>query len=441
MPSGHGGTGGCDVMRAEVVSASQDYESPASDASLMARIAHPNNLKKAFQRVKRNKGAAGIDRMTVEDLFTYLQGHGRQLRQCLSRGLWKPTPVRRVLIPKPDGGERKLGIPTALDRMVQQAIQQVLQAEWEPRFSAYSYGFRPYRSAHQAISQAQLYMKDGYNWVVDIDLSKFFDRVNHDRLMAKLAEHIEDKDVLRLIRRFLKSGVMENGLVKPQAEGVPQGGPLSPVLSNIVLDELDRTLENRGLRFVRYADDCRVFVKSKKAGERVMASLVKLIEGKMKLKVNHTKSAVDRAWKRPFLGYSFTRDGRKTLATKSGKRFKDKIRQLTRKGGRSLEQRLEGLNRYLQGWKNYFREVETHTEFEHFDCWIRRRLRSLLWYQWKRSPKRYKELRKQGISDKLTRQTVASGKGHWRVSRSPALHMALPNSWFDKLGLIRLLAA
>ncbi|KEQ11341.1 DNA polymerase [Endozoicomonas montiporae] len=394
-----------------------------------------------FQRVKRNKGAAGIDRITVDDLFRYLQEHGRQLRQCLLRGLWKPAPVRRVLIPKPDGGERKLGIPTALDRMVQQAIQQVLQAEWEPRFSSYSYGFKPQRSAHQAISQAQSYIKDGYDWVVDIDLSKFFDRVNHDRLMAKLAEHIQDKDVLRLIHRFLKSGVMENGLSKPQTEGVPQGGPLSPVLSNIVLDELDKTLEKRGLRFVRYADDCRVFVKSKKAGERVMASLVKLIEGKMKLKVNRTKSAVDRAWKRAFLGYSFTRDGRKTLAAKSCKRFKDKIRQLTRKGGRSLEQRLEGLNRYLQGWKNYFREIETCTEFEHFDCWIRRRLRSLLWYQWKRSPKRYKELRKQGISDKLTRQTVASGKGHWRMSRSPALHMALPNSWFDGLGLIRLLAA
>lgn len=441
MPSGHGGTGGCKAMRAEVVSVSQDYESPAGGTSLMERIANPNNLTRAFQRVKRNKGAAGIDRMTVEGLYTHLQEHGHELRQCLLQGEWRPAPVRRVLIPKPDGGERQLGIPIALDRMVQQAIQQVLQAEWELRFSSFSYGFRPNRSAHQAINQAQSYIREGYNWVVDIDLSKFFDRVNHDRLMAKLAVHTDDKDVLRLIRRFLQSGVMENGLVKPQTEGVPQGGPLSPVLSNIVLDELDKELEKRDLRFVRYADDCRVFVRSKKAGERVMASLTRYIESKLKLKVNVAKSAVDKAWRRAFLGYSFTRDGRKKLADKTCKRFRDKVKQLTRKGGRSLEQRLESLNRYLRGWKNYFREVETRSEFENFDCWIRRRLRSLLWYQWKKSPKRYAELRRRGVSEELTRQTVGSSKGYWRISRSPALHLALPNSWFDELGLIRLLAA
>ncbi len=423
-------------MRAEAVSASQDYESPAGDTSLMERIANPNNLTRAFQRVKRNKGAAGIDRMTVEGLYAHLQEHGHGLRQCLLQGEYRPVPVRRVRIPKPDGGERQLGIPTALDRMVQQAIQQVLQAEWEPRFSACSYGFRPNRSAHQAINQAQSYIREGYDWVVDIDLSKFFDRVSHDRLMAKLAVYTDDRDVLRLIRRFLQSGAMENGLVKPQTEGVPQGGPLSPVLSNIVLDELDKELEKRGLRFVRYADDCRVFVRSRKAGDRVMVSLTHYIEGKLKLKVNDTKSAVERAWKRAFLGYSFTRNGRKTLADKTCKRFKDKVKQLTRKGGRSLEQRLESLNRYLRGWKNYFREVETRSEFEDFDGWIRRRLRSLLWYQWKRSPRRYAELRKLGVGDRLTRQTVASSKGYWRVSRSPALHMALPNSWFDELGFL-----
>ncbi len=428
-------------MRAEAVSASQDYESPAGDTSLMERIANPNNLTRAFQRVKRNKGAAGIDRVTVEGLYAHLQEHGHGLRQCLLQGEYRPVPVRRVRIPKPDGGERQLGIPTALDRMVQQAIQQVLQVEWEPRFSAFSYGFRPNRSAHQAINQAQSYICEGYDWVVDIDLSKFFDRVSHDRLMAKLAVHMDDRDVLRLIRRFLQSGTMENGLVKPQTEGVPQGGPLSPVLSNIVLDELDKELEKRGLRYVRYADDCRVFVRSRKAGDRVMVSLTHYIEGKLKLKVNDTKSAVERAWKRAFLGYSFTRNGRKTLADKTCKRFKDKVKQLTHKGGRSLEQRLESLNRYLRGWKNYFREVETRSEFEDFDGWIRRRLRSLLWYQWKRSPKRYAELRKLGVSDRVTRQTVASSKGCWRVSRSPALHMALPNSWFDELGLIRLLGA
>ncbi len=243
-------------MRAIAVSAGWDYESPAGDSSLMARIADPNNLRKAFQRVKRNKGAAGIDRMTVDELFPYLQEHGREMRQCLLHGEWRPSPVRRVQIPKPDGGQRQLGIPTALDRMVQQAMQQVLQAEWEPKFSPFSYGFRPNRSAHQAINQAQKYIWDGYNWVVDIDLSKFFDRVNHDRLMARLAACTKDRDMLRLIRRFLQSGIMEQGLVKPQTEGVPQGGPLSPVLSNIVLDELDKELTRRGLCFVRYADDC-----------------------------------------------------------------------------------------------------------------------------------------------------------------------------------------
>ena len=276
---------------------------------------------------------------------------------------------------------------------------------------------------------------------MDIDLSKFFDRVNHDRLMARLATKVNDKDVLRLIRRFLEAGVMENGLVKPQTEGVPQGGPLSPVLSNIVLDELDRELERRGLRFVRYADDCRVFVQSRKAGERVMESLTSFIEGKLKLKINQTKSAVDRVWNRAFLGYSFSEDGRKVLAVKSCKRFKDKVRRLTRKGGRSLSQRMVMLNRYLQGWKNYFKEAESAEVFQSLDSWIRRRLRSLLWYQWKTFSKRYAELRKRGIKKDLARRTAASSKGYWRVSLSPALHMALPNKWFMDIGLISLSGA
>ena len=428
-------------MRAEIVSAGQDYESPAGDVSLMVRIANPDNLRKAYQRVKRNKGAAGIDRMPVNDLLAHLQEHGRELRQCLLMGEWRPNPVRRATLRKPEGGERLLGIPTVVDRLVQQAIQQVLQVEWEPCFSEYSYGFRPGRSAHQAIRQARKYIHEGYDWVVDIDLSKFFDRVNHDRLMARLATKVNDKDVLRLIRRFLEAGVMENGLVKPQTEGVPQGGPLSPVLSNIVLDELDRELERRGLRFVRYADDCRVFVQSRKAGERVMESLTSFIEGKLKLKINQTKSAVDRVWNRAFLGYSFSEDGRKVLAVKSCKRFKDKVRRLTRKGGCSLSQRMVMLNRYLQGWKNYFKEAESAEVFQSLDSWIRRRLRSLLWYQWKTFSKRYAELRKRGIKKDLARRTAASSKGYWRVSLSPALHMALPNKWFMDIGLISLSGA
>jgi RNA-directed DNA polymerase len=416
-------------------------ESPASSEQLMEEICQAENCKQALARVKSNKGSPGIDGMTVEKLPDYLKQHWPEVREHLLSGTYKPQPVKRVEIPKPDGGIRKLGIPTVLDRLIQQMVLQVLQRSWDPTFSEHSYGFRPGRSAHQAVAQAQQYISEGYGWVVDLDLEKFFDRVNHDKLMARMAQRISDKRVLKLIRRFLQAGVMENGLVSPVDEGTPQGGPLSPLLSNIVLDELDRELERRGHRHTRYADDCNIYVRSQRAGERVMAGITRYLTTKLKLKVNQEKSAVARPKDRKFLGFSFTSDKepRRRIAPKAILRFKERIRELTcRTRGISMEQRAQELSAYLRGWRGYFGFCQTPSVLETLDQWLRRRLRSALWKQWKRGTKRFAELRKRGIGSDLAARTAGSSHGPWRLANSPALSYALPNSYFDSLGVPRL---
>ncbi|WP_324031068.1 group II intron reverse transcriptase/maturase [Aeromonas caviae] len=425
-------------LGAETVQAPADRESPSSTAWLMEAICEPVNLRQALKRVKANKGAAGADGMSVSELPEYLKRHWPELKAQLLSGSYRPSPVRRVTIPKPGGGERLLGIPTVVDRFIQQAVMQVLQGQWDSTFSRHSYGFRPGRSAHQAVRQAQEYIGSGYRWVVDLDLEKFFDRVNHDVLMSRVAKRVSDKRVLLLIRGFLNAGVMEAGLVSPVTEGTPQGGPLSPLLSNLLLDDFDQELEKRGLKFVRYADDCNVYVKSERAGKRVMAGLTHWLSRKLKLKVNAKKSAVARADTRKFLGYSF-RTGKKVwcvVSPGSLKRFKERIRELTgRNTGRSLEQLIQPLRRYLTGWKSYYSLNQWPSVMRELSRWIRRRLRSVLWKQWKTGSRRYKELRSRGISKDLAAQTVGSCHKQWRISCSPALNMALPNNLFIRLGL------
>ena len=342
----------------ESLAGKRGTESPAIGEQWMEEVCERENCRQALARVKANKGSAGVDGMTVHELPEHLKQHWPVIREQLLSGSYKPQPVQRVEIPKPDGGMRKLGIPTVLDRFIQQAVMQVLQRRWDRTFSEHSYGFRPGRSAHQAVEQAQKYMAEGYRWVVDLDLEKFFDRVNHDRLMAKIAERVGDKRLLKLIRAFLTAGVLEDGLVNPVDEGTPQGGPLSPLLSNVVLDEFDRELERRGLRFARYADDSNIYVRSRRAGERVMESVTRFIMMKLKLKVNEQKSAVARPWERKFLGFSFTNAGipKRRIAPKAADRFKERIRELTnRTRGVSLERMADELTRYLRGWIGYFK--------------------------------------------------------------------------------------
>jgi len=376
--------------------------------------------------------------MTVEQLPGYLKQHWPAIRQQLLNGTYKPQPVKRVEIPKPDGGMRKLGIPTVLDRFIQQAVMQVLQGIWDGTFSQHSYGFRPRRSAHQAVTKAQQYIAAGYRWVVDLDLEKFFDRVNHDKLMAQVAKRISDQRMLKLVQAYLKAGVMEGGLVSPVDEGTPQGGPLSPLLSNIVLDELDRELERRGHRFVRYADDSNIYVRSRRAGERVMTSITKYITSKLKLKVNDEKSAVDRPWVRKFLGFSFTwqREAKRRIAPKAIARFKQRVRELTRRTrGVSVETMTQQLSRYLIGWRGYFAFCQTPSVLQSLEAWVRRRLRSVVWKQWKRGKVRFAELTKRGVGKDLAAQTAGSPHGPWRLSNSPALTIAMPNAYFGSLGL------
>src|SRR5438552_5252701 len=382
-------------------------ESPASTNRLMEEVCERENLKEALRQVKGNKGSAGVDGITVNQLTDYLKQHWPAIREQLLNGTYEPKPVRRVEIPKPDGGVRKLGIPTVLDRFIQQAVMQVLQRRWDSTFSDHSYGFRPRRSAHQAIAQAQQYIAAGYGWVIDLDLEKFFDRVNHDKLMGRVAKRVEDKRLLKLIRAFLNAGVMENGLVSPSVEGTPQGGPLSPLLSNLVLDELDRELEQRGHRFARYADDCNIYVRSERAGQRVMKSVTQFITHRLKLKVNEQKSAVARPWERKFLGFSFTaeREPRRRIAPKAMARFKGRIRELTKRTrGISLAKMVENTSIYLRGWLGYFGSCQTPSVLKDLESWLRRRLRAVAWKQWKRGRTRFTELRQRGVNKELAAQ-------------------------------------
>jgi len=423
----------------ETLVAKRKPESLAETERLMEEVCEWENCKQALQRVKANKGSPGVDGMTVEELPDYLKQHGPEIGEQLRNGTYQPQPVRRVKIPKPDGGVRNLGIPSALDRFVQQAVLQVLQKRWDPTFSEHSHGFRPGHSARQAVCEAQQYIAEGHRWVVDLDLEKFFDRVNHDRLLAAVAERVADKRMLKLIRAFLEAGVMEDGLVSPVDEGTPQGGPLSPLLSNLVLDELDLELERRGHHFVRYADDCNIYVDSERAGQRVMESVTHFITHRLKLKVNQAKSAVARPGQRKFLGFSFTgeREPRRRIAPKAIARFKERIREQTRRTrGISLPQMVKELVTYLRGWLGYFGDCQTPSVLQRLESWLRRRLRSVVWKQWKRGRTRFKELRKRGVSKDLAAQTAGSAHGPWRIANSPALALALPNAYFDSLGLL-----
>jgi RNA-directed DNA polymerase len=420
-------------------------QSPARDegqsdagVGLWEQVWERQNLLRALQRVESNRGTPGVDGMTVEELRPYIVAHWREDREALDTGRYRPSPVRRVGIPKPDGGERQLGIPTVVDRFIQQAMAQVLTPLFEPLFSPHSYGFRPGRSAHGAMKQAQAYVQEGYDWVVDIDLEKFFDRVNHDMLMARVARVVKDKRVLKLIRAYLESGVMVNGVVMDVEEGTPQGGPLSPLLSNIMLDDLDKELEKRGHKFVRYADDCNIYVKTQRAGERVMGSVVQFLEKKLKLRVNRQKSKVDRARKVKFLGFSLYKyrgEVRIRVATQSLKRVRRRLRRLTRRTrSGKLEEVIREINQYLRGWIGYFRLADTPSVFEDLDSWLRRRLRQMVWKRWKRGRTRYRELVALGVPRERA-ALGAVGTSPWRMSRTPVVNEALSNTYLQKLGL------
>jgi RNA-directed DNA polymerase len=410
----------------------------------MERVVARENAKEALKRVRRNKGSPGIDGMRVEELEPYLHEHWQAIREQLLAGTYRPSAVKRQLIPKSGGGTRELGIPTVLDRFVQQLMLQALQPIFDPTFSEHSHGFRPGRKAHDAVRKAQQYVQDGRRWVVDVDLEKFFDRVSHDVLMGKLHNRIVDPRMLRIIRRYLAAGVMVDGVVVERHEGTPQGGPLSPLLANVLLDEVDKELERRGHCFVRYADDCNVYVRSKRAGERVLAALRQMY-AKLRLKVNEEKSTVARVWDRKFLGYSFwVAPGRKVklrVAAKALTAMKQRVRQITsRSGGRSMERVTEELGAYLRGWKEYFKLSNTPNVFSQLDQWIHRRLRAVQLKQWKRGGTVYEALQRRGTPRRVARAAAAHTQRWWRVAGHGALHTALPGSYFDRLGVPRLAA-
>ena len=439
-PKGRGETpvDGCEET--ESLMAKPARESPALAERLMEEVCSRENLERAWKRVRRNKGSPGMDGMTIDNAKDYLREHWPSIRSQLLERVYQPQPVKRVVIPKPDGGVRTLGVPCVVDRLIQQALLQILQEKWDPTFSEHSYGFRPGRSAHQAVAQAQRYIAEGYSVVVDLDLEKFFDRVNHDKLMARVAVRVSDKRVLKLIRAFLTAGVMEDGLVRPVDEGTPQGGPLSPLLSNLVLDDLDKELAQRGHRFCRYADDCNIYVRSRRAGERVMASVSRFLTGKLRLKVNEAKSAVARPEERKFLGFSIANDGsERRIAPKALATFKARIRDITRRTrGISLARVIEELTPYLIGWRGYFGFCQTPQELTKLEAWIRRRLRMYLWRQWRNGRNRFKELCRRGVPKFRAAVAAGSPTGFWRMSGHPAVQQALRNHYFDSLGLPRL---
>jgi RNA-directed DNA polymerase len=405
----------------------------------MDEILQPDNLAAAYRRVVQNGGAPGVDGMTVDALGKLPREHFTRIWEEMRNGTYQPQPVRRVEIPKPDGkGTRMLGIPTVMDRMIQQAVLQRFQAIFEPTFSEGSFGFRPGRSPHQAVLRAREYVAAGYEWVVDLDLEKFFDRVNHDILMARIARRIEDKAVLRLIRQYLQAGIMEGGVVSPRSEGTPQGGPLSPMLSNVLLDELDRELERRGHRFVRYADDCNVYVKSEAAGHRVMASLEHFLENRLRLKINRNKSAVARPCERKFLGYSFTvRGARLKIAPQSCQRLRAKLRPILRRGrGRNLGAVIREINPVIRGWITYFRLAEVKEAIENIDGWVRRKLRCIVWRQWKRPATRFRELRRLGLDAERARIGTSNHHGPWRNAGQVHMNFALSVKYLRAQGLM-----
>jgi len=409
---------------------------------LMEAVVERNNLFRAYDRVVKNAGAPGVDGLTVSEFKPWLQRHWMRVRQDLLTGAYQPEAVRKVEIPKPQGGVRTLGIPTVPDRLIQQALNQVLQPLFDPEFSVSSYGFRPGRNAHQAVEAERRYVESGKRWVVDLDLEKFFDRVNHDVLLARVARKVEDDRVLKLIRRYLEAGLMEGGVTSMRTEGTPQGGPLSPLLSNILLDDLDRFLEKRGLSFCRYADDCNIYVGSKLAGERVMQAVTAFLEQRLKLKVNASKSAVARPWARKFLGYSMTwhKKPKLKIAEASRKRLAEKLRKTMREArGKSLKQTIEQLNPVLRGWIAYFRLTEVKGVLEELDGWIRRKLRTVLWRQWKRVYARVKNLMRAGIDDKRAWRSATNGRGPWWNGGASHMNAAYPKSWFDRMGLVSLL--
>ena len=408
---------------------------------LMEAVVERENMKLAYKRVVANKGSAGVDGMQVEDLKSHLIANWPCIREELLEGRYQPQPVLRVEIPKPSGGMRQLGIPTVLDRLIQQAMNQVLQPIFDCGFSEFSFGFRPGRNAHQAVRQAHSYAVSGRTFVVDMDIEKFFDRVNHDILMSRVARQVADKRVLGLIRRYLQAGMMEDGVVSVRTEGTPQGGPLSPLLSNILLDDLDKELERRGHSFCRYADDCNIYVQTRRSGERVLRSITCFLDKKLRLKLNASKSAVGRPWERKFLGYSMTRQRviRLTIARPSIQRFREKLRMLFRQGlGCSLKTLLKRLLPLVRGWVQYFRLADTKTTFSALDSWIRRRLRWVLWRQWKRPRTRVRNLIRRGLTHSDARRAAYSGRGPWYCSRLWQMNVACPNCFFAAFGLVAL---
>jgi RNA-directed DNA polymerase len=436
--TGDGGTG-TRVPEESQASAASD-PARALTTRLMEEVCRPGNLSEAYHREKANQGKPGIDGMTVDELAPWYREHEQALVSSLLEGSYRPSPVRGVKIPKPGGGERQLGIPTVVDRLVQQAILQVLTPLIDPTFSESSYGFRPGRSTHQALLKAREYVADGRDIVVDVDLEKFFDRVNHDILMSRLARRVADKRLLRIVRRFLEAGLMQEGVCIERDEGTPQGGPLSPLLANLLLDDLDQELERRGHAFCRYADDCNIYVRSEEAGRRVLESVTKFLEGKLKLRVNRAKSAVARVEERKFLGDRFLSDGRLTVAPKSLERAKDRIRAITsRSRGIGFERMIDELNEFLRGWSEYFRLSAWKGTFSDLDGWLRRKLRCVRLKQCKRYRTKVKFLHRQGVSLREAWDTVLSGRRWWRLSRTRAVSGAMPNQWFEELGLVSLL--